>query len=73
MLAKCRHGLDYGWYACKMQALWGILEDMLAQMQVLWSDMMILIEGSLDGMGGKGFWGFCVLLCACVRPPPLPF
>ena len=34
MLAKCRHGLDYGWYACKMQALWGILEDMLAKMQV---------------------------------------
>ena len=45
-----QHGLDY---ACKMQALWGILEDMLAKMQVLWSDMMILIEGSLDGMGGK--------------------
>ena len=63
MLAKCRHGLDYGWYACKMQALWGILEDMLAQMQVLWSDMMILIEGSLDGMGGKGFWDFA---CSCV-------
>ena len=29
--------------------------------------MMILTEGSLVGRDGeKGFWGFCVLLCACV-------
>ena len=55
-----------GDYACKMQALWGCLED----------EMMILIEGSLVGRdGGKGIWGIlrapvCVR-CGCSSSPIL--
>ena len=39
--------------ACKMQALWGCLED----------EMMILIEGSLVGRdGGKGILGILMMV-----------